>query len=655
MEETLISLFERRVNLSGSDAALRHVHKDAWRSSSWRSWWERSERLAAGLISLGVSPGDRVALLAKSREEWALLDVAILMARAVVVPLYPASTGARIRQIITHSGARHILAEDPVQVQKVLPLLEDSTPALQAAVFIEPACMGTPERSSSTTSSFSSLHIEDLPGATSLLKGGRLLDLDALMVRGRRLLAESPDIVTSRRLAIVPSDLATLVYTSGTTGQPLGVHLTHRQVLAEVEALHAMKLLDKHDVHLMALPLAHIFARVVLWAGVCSGFETAFSRGLKHLARDLQEVSPTIFAGVPHLFEQMQRRLLARLERFDSPAFRQLVELLLTQGVEISRQRQYMKGGGKPRGAARLMHALLEKTLYPQVKQSFGGRLRFFISGGAPLPVEVAEFFHACDVLILEGYGLTETCAAVTLNTPEGFRFGSVGRPLPGVDLTISPGGEVLVKGPMCTTRGYHHDPERTAMLLDEQGWLHTGDLGRFDRDGYLYITGRLKNLIITSGGKNIAPLSTEMALEASRLISRAVLFGDGRPYLTALITLDQEELERLGREASLHRVYLEEQEREGVMEESFVSWLTRREEILRVVQAHVDAVNEGLASFESVRKFAILDADFSLDAGELTPTLKLRRATVEARHKAVIDALYEGTHATNRASSQRN
>ncbi len=634
-QDTLLALFERRINLSGSRAALRsYAGNNRWHSSSWSMWWQRAECLAAGLVSLGVKPGDSVALLSQTREEWAILDVAIMMAGGVVVPLYPASLGEGVITIIKDAGARYVFAENPEQAQKVLSLFDEDEFKIQRLMLID-------ESSSSQGNDKSQvLHIEDLDPDSLLRKQEHLLLLNDLTARGRRLLADDAEVVARRRDQCTPDTLATLVYTSGTTGEPLGVCITHAQMLAEVRALTQMSLLDSSDVHLMALPLAHIFARVVLWVGVCVGFETVFSRGLSYLLRDMQQVSPTIFAGVPHLFERMKRHLMARLQRFESPYLRKGVDLLMTQAVEISRQRQFSTSK-IPGGMSLVAHRIFERVLYPQIKSLFGGKLRFFISGGAPLPVHIAEFFHGCDVLILEGYGLTETCAAITLNTPEDFRFGSVGRPLPGVDITIAPNGEILVRSQMCTSR-YFENEKRTAMLIDEQGWLHTGDLGKFDQDGYLYINGRLKNLIVTSGGKNIAPLGTEKALEGSPFIAHAVLFGDGRPYLTALITLDIEVVLAWAKtHESLSKELAARQKRVSVMDESVASWLTQHPEVRALVAAQVEVVNSELAGYESIRKFDVLDADFSLVSGELTPTLKLKRATVEARYRQVLRRLY--------------
>lgn len=618
MHTSLIALFEHRVNLSGSAPALRHKVDLDWVQLSWRAWWEISERLAAAFISQGLRPGERVALLSSTRVEWAWCDVAIMMARGVVVPIYPSSTPEQVAQILQDSGASHILVEDPEQLAKLLPLLPELRTLRSVIYFDEDALLEQPDDQGRLR-----LRLQDLDGIAALKKKGKLRRFDGFMALGRRQLADDAAGVISRRREIEPGDLASLVYTSGTLGEPKGVELTHANVLAEVDALLELGLFEADDLQLLSLPLAHIFARVTLWAGIGYGFETAVGESIPRLMHNLAEVEPTIFAGVPHIFENIYHRLLHQLETPDENLGERVMTGLLEQARQISIARQ----NGEPLGfVQRASLNLLEPLIYQRVRRFFGGRPRFLVSGGAPLSPQVAEFMHSCGVLIIEGYGLTETCAAVTANTPDDFRFGSVGRPLPGVDITIAEDGEILVRGPMCA-RGYFRNPEASRELVDDDGWLHTGDLGRFDRDGYLYINGRSRNIIITAGGKNVAPLVIERLLEASSLISHAILFGDRRHYLTAIVTLDREGVESW---ATAHGI-------------AFDGWeaLVASSEVRAYVQGLVDEVNASRPNFEAVRKFAILDNDFTLEAGELTPTLKLKRATVEARYRHIVEDLY--------------
>lgn len=618
MHDSLIALFEHRVNLSGSAPALRHKVDLDWVQLSWRAWWELSERLAAAFISQGLRPGERVALLANTRVEWAWCDVAIMMARGVVVPIYPSSTPEQITQILEDCGASHLLIEDPEQLAKVLPLLPELRSLRSVIYFDEDALLETPDEQGR-----SRLRLSDLEGVEQLKKRGKLRRFDAFSSLGRRQLANDPAEVISRRREVAPDDLATLVYTSGTLGEPKGVELTHANVLAEVDALLELGLFEANDLQLLSLPLAHIFARVTLWAGIGYGYETAIGESIPRLMRNLAEVEPTIFAGVPHIFENIYYRLLHQLETPNEDIGDRVMTGLLEQSRQISIARQ----NGEPLGLLqRAALNLLEPLVYQRVRRFFGGRPRFLVSGGAPLSPQVAEFMHSCGVLIIEGYGLTETCAAVTVNTPDDFRFGSVGRPLPGVDVAIAEDGEILVRGPMCA-RGYFRNPTASKELVDEDGWLHTGDLGRFDRDGYLYINGRSRNIIITAGGKNVAPLVIERMLESSPFINHAILFGDRRHYLTALVTLDRAGVEEWARAHGY----------------GYDSWeaLVKSRRMRDHVQKVIDEVNARRPNFEAVRKFAILDSDFTLEAGELTPTLKLKRATVEARYRHIVEELY--------------
>lgn len=620
MHDSLISLFEHRVNLSGSTPALRHKQDASWVRVSWRAWWETSERLAAALIALGLSPGDRVALISATRIEWIWSDVAIMMAGGVVVPIYPSAMPAQVTQILENCAATHVIVENPEQLQKIIPLVQAPDSPIVSVIYMDPdALLETPDASGRLR-----IKLSDVAGAQQLLQDKILHRFDAFMAMGRRGLAREAECVAHRRRALRAHDLATLVYTSGTLGEPKGVELTHANLLAEVDALSELEIFSEDDVQLLSLPLAHIFARVTLWGAISYGFETAVGEHIKHMMRNLAEVSPTVFAGVPHIYENIHWRLLSQLESGGQDLTARAMAGLLEQSRQISQAQQR---GEPPSLGQRAALKLIEPLLYQRVRRLFGGRPRLLISGGAPLSPQVAEFLHACGVLIIEGYGLTETCAAITVNTPEDFRFGSVGRPLPGVDITIAEDGEILVRGGMCA-RGYFRSPEASHALTDEEGWLHTGDLGRFDRDGYLYINGRSRNIIITAGGKNVAPLVIERHLETSLYVSHAILFGDRRHYLTALLTLDRASVESWARE-------------HAVASESWVE-LASSPQVRELIEAHVDSVNERHSSFEAVRKFAILDADFSLEQGELTPTLKLKRATVEARYRHIIEDLYE-------------
>ncbi len=617
LAQSLIHLFEQRVNRSGPQPALRTKADRQWVEMSWRTWFETSDRLAAGLIALGVEAHDRILLASQTRAEWAIMDMAIMMARATCVPLYPSTTAESAQHIARECDARVAIVEDPVQLAKLTPILDDPDTSLTHIVFFDEdaleAVEGTPRRVS----------IEDIEQAVQWRADEVLIREDALDALGRRTLSQDAQVVSRRREAIEPEDAATLVYTSGTMGEARGVIITHANAVAEVDGLTKLNILSADDRQLVVLPLAHIFARITLWAAIGYGIESVMGEGMAQLMANFREVEPTVFAGVPHIFENMWRELEARLtSRAQSGAVVTASRVMLEQAREISRARQH---GASLTMVQRGVERLLEPALFRQVRRIFGGKLRLFISGGAPLNPEIAEFFHACGLLVLEGYGLTESCGAATFNAPDDFRFGSVGRPLPHVDITLDRDGEILIRAQSCTP-GYDKDPEATAALLDEDGWLHTGDLGRFDADGYLYVAGRKKNLIITAGGKNVAPLVIEQALEEAPFIDHAMIFGDDRHYLTALVTLDHEQVRA----------------RLGEIEEEPGAELIEDVRVRQLVEDHIDAVNEERPSFEAIRKFAILGATFSLQSGELTPTLKLKRATVEARYHHIVDALYD-------------
>lgn len=595
MERSLISLFEARVNSRAGATALRSFDGKVLDDLSWRACWEATERLAAALIVAGVGVGDRVVLLSRTRLEWALFDIAIMMAGGVVVPVYPSTTEENALAIFDNCAPVAIIAQDLEQVAKFEQRLDGD---LQVVVYLD-----------------------ELRGYSADDFGAGVIRYEELVVRGRRAIADDSFVVAERRRALERSTLASIIYTSGTTGEQKGVELTHGNLLAEIEGLLALDFIDDSDVSLLVLPMAHVFARVVFWVMIAAGAQTVFGSSLDRLRRDLEVAAPTIFAGVPHIFENIQRNLERQFEQV-APAgtlgaigFEQLFERAkVVSEAKLSGRRLTF--------AQRAYERLLEPLLYQRVRQVFGGRLRFLVSGGAPLSEEVAKFYHACGVLVLEGYGLTETCAAIAFNSIHDFRFGSVGRPIDGADITIAEDSEILVRSPVCSS-AYHKLPDATAELIDADGWMHTGDLGRFDADGFLYITGRKKNLIVTSGGKNIAPVQIEEKIERSGFIDHALIVGDRRHYLTALITLDVSGVQR------------------ELDEPSGDDGWAGDERVQRAVGAHIDEVNAELPGFGAVRKFTILPTEFSLETGELTPTLKLRRSHVELKYRDWIEAMY--------------
>jgi long-chain acyl-CoA synthetase len=586
----VLEMFAARAKRTPDLPALRFKRHGIWRTLTWRDWQRSGEAVAAGLVaSLGLEPGARVALMAPTRVEWAVCDLAIAMAGGISVPIYPSVAPEQAAYIVRDSGAELAIVSDPLQAQR----LRAAAPELRHVVVLED------------------------PGADDH-------GLDRLQAEGEAKLAELRPRLAAIADALGPDDRFTFVYTSGTTGVPKGVVLTHRNLVYEAWAIKNVIAADRSDEQLMVLPLAHVFARHLLWGAVEQGAVTAFAPGTNTaaLTTAFQEVAPTYMCAVPKVYERFYNQILGEVQAggvMVQAAFDRCMEV----GRKVSMCRQ--RGQAVP-GALALKMSLADRLFFAKIKQQFGGRLRFFVSGGAPLRREVAEFFHAIVVLILEGYGLTETTGATHVNRPDRFRFGTVGPAMPGCELRIADDGEILVRGPG-VMQGYHGLPEDTAAVLSATGWLATGDIGEL-RDGFLAITDRKKDLIITSGGKNIAPLPLAGRLELAEGIAHVLVIGEGRPHLVALIGLDVPVMLALARREGLGCRNVADQ--------------ARHPRIQQIVQTHIDRLNADLASYEAIRRFAIAPVEFTEAAGDLTPTLKLRRREVANRHAALIDALYK-------------
>jgi long-chain acyl-CoA synthetase len=551
---------------------------------SYAALAREAAELARGLVALGIGPGDRVAVLATTRPEWTIADCAIAWAGAIVVPVYHTSSPEECAYILAHSEARAIVCETAAHVATVTEA-RGELPALEHVIAIDPGASN----------------------ATSLAD-----------LRARA--PEVPPEALDRRLdELEPDDPATIVYTSGTTGPPKGCVLTHRNVLATVD-MYERRLDLGVPVLFLFLPLAHMLARITQLVGLDRGATLAFWSGEPaRLLEDVTAAAPTHLPSVPRLFEKIHTRALAGVH--DGPALRRR---LFGWALGTGQAHRDAERTGTASPALHARHAVADRLVLSRVRTLFGGRLELALTGAAPIAPEVLRFFDACGVLVVEGYGLTETCAAATLNAPGAFRFGTVGRALPGAEVRVAADGEVLIRGPHVFA-GYHRDPEATRQVLDGD-WLRTGDLGELDDDGYLRITGRKKELIITSSGKNVAPANVESALRESRWISQAVVFGDNRPYLVALLTLDPEEAPALAGEL-------------GVPAE--LEAMARDPRVRERLQAEVDAANRRFARIEQVKRFLVLGRDLSQAAGELTPTLKVKRTVLEQRYGAEIAALY--------------
>jgi len=568
-------------------AALRFHRDGAWREMGYRELGDGVRQIARGLIALGIEAGDRVAILSETRPEWTLADSGTLAAGAVVVPVYQTSSSEEVSYILEHSGARLVFCEDEGQLAKVQQVREE-LPRLEQIVLLTGSA----------------------PGALSF---GDFLQRGAA--------AAGREAVDARLAAMRTDDPATIVYTSGTTGPPKGCVLTHANLLQTVRMYaEVLGFGRKRFSIFMFLPLAHVLARVAQFVALEQGGTIAYwRRDPARLLDDLAEIAPTHLPCVPRVLEKVHARAQASAD--GSPVRGTMFRWALRTGAEAAERRRQ----GEPLPWHLLArHALAGRLVLSKVRRLFGDRLEMVLTGAAPIGREVLEFFEACGVQVLEGYGLTESCAAATLNTPSAARLGTVGRALPGVELAIRDDGEVLMRGAN-VFGGYLHDDAATGEVLSG-GWLHTGDLGSLDSEGFLTITGRKKDLIITSSGKNITPSNIEAALRERPPISQAVVYGDRRPYLVALVTLDPDELPALAK-------------RFGIRPDP--GTIARDEQVRKLVQAEVDAVNSRFARIEQIKRFAILERDLSQAAGELTPTLKVKRGAVYERHADTIEQLY--------------
>ena len=593
-DESLGRMFWNRIEESGNLPAQMVKRDGQWNSLTWAQVGEIVRELALGLLALGRKPGDAVALLSQSRAEWVQADFAILSTGSVTVPIYPTYTPEQIAYIVNDSEARSLIVENLSQLVKVLEVRENME-RLEQIVLIEGSGWQRPF----------------------------VLAWDELRQRGREHASMLESVLCDRVAATCPEDPATIVYTSGTTGPPKGVLQTHRNHIAALKASAQTTPAEPGDVHLLFLPLAHSFSRLESYNGVHRGLITAFAESVDRLGQNLREVRPHFICGVPRIFEKLYAKILAGVEA-GSPLKKKMFFWALGVGREVSKPQEERRPIS---GWLNLLRRVAHKLVFSKLHDALGGRLRFAVSGGAPLPREIAEFFNATGIRILEGYGLTETCPVLTFNRIDRVKFGSVGQAIPGVELRIAQDGEILARGPNVATRGYFNKPEQTAEAFEPDGWFHTGDIGHLDEDGFLYITDRKKDLIVTAGGMNIAPQNIESLLKGDPLLSHVMIYGDRRPYPVALITLNPEELANVTRQHAIPLANYAE--------------LIRHPKVVEQVGRIIKEKNTQLASYAKVKKFAILPADFTQESGELTPTLKLKRKVVADKYKDVIESLY--------------
>jgi long-chain acyl-CoA synthetase len=561
--------------------------------------FERIRDLSLGFRVLGASRGDRVAIVAESRPEWLLCDLAILTAGAVTVPIYPTLSSGQARYILEDAGARLAIVSTRLQLEKIQEV-RHLLPALEAVIVMDPPA-GTP-----------------LPGSPSVLS------LEEVERRGHaRMTGEwgAGRIFRDDARAISAGDLATIIYTSGTTGEPKGVMLTHANLVSNMRAASEALDISHEDVALSFLPLSHAFERMVSYVYLFSGVTIVFAESFDTIARDMGQVRPTVLTGVPRVYEKLHARVLEGAQAAGG-AKAMMFRLALTAG--LARAKAVLRGK-HPDPVTSLASGLGDRLVFSAIRQKLGGRLRFVASGSAPLGTEVMEFFYAIGIPIIEGYGLTETAPILTFNPLNAPRVGTVGRPIKGVELRIAEDGEILARGPNIM-KGYFNKPEATAAAL-EGGWFHTGDIGHIDPEGYLAITDRKKDLLVTSGGKKIAPQPIETILKRSPIVAEAVLLGDRRKYAAALIVPEFKALERRLKDLGRPPAPREE--------------LIARSDVIALYQEIIDALNRELSQYERIKRIALLPREFSVDSGELTPTLKVKRKVVEERWGKQIESLY--------------
>jgi len=574
-------------------AAMKYKKDGRWIDTTVPEFEETVRHFSTGLRALGVKLGDRVAILSENRPEWAMGDFAILAACGVSVPIYPTLLGWQIEYIINDSGAVAVIASTQEQLDKIKEI-QGHCPSVHTVIVCDSAAPP-----SAKIRTFRSI-VED--GARIEAKEGRVRFDELLRSRG-------------------PEDLATIVYTSGTTGNPKGAMLSHGNIASNVVAAASVMPIERGDMALSILPLSHILERTCDYSYFYRGVTIAYAESVLKVGENLQEIKPDIFAAVPRLFEKMQARIMDGVAQ--QPAKKQKI---FHWALRVGAERLPYRLSGRPMPLGlRIKSAIADKLVFGKILARLGGRVRFVLSGGAPLSAELAAFFVGAGLDILEGYGLTETSPVIALNTMKRRKLGTVGPLIPGVEVKIAADGEILSRGPHIM-KGYFNNPEATAQAIDKDGWFHTGDIGSLE-EGFLKITDRKKDLIINAYGKNIAPQPLEGLLKSSPLIGTPVLIGDRRRYLSALIIPNFEKLERDAREAGVSFASREE--------------LIRDDKVRTMFQVEIDRFNDNLDRQERIRRFTLLPNDFTIESGEMTPSMKVKRKVVDEKFKGLIDEMY--------------
>ncbi|MFQ6328641.1 AMP-dependent synthetase/ligase [Nocardia sp. CWNU-33] len=583
-----------RVAATPDVEAFRFPDGEGWTSVSWQQVGDRINILAAGLIALGIDAQDRIALVSSTRYEWVLVDFAVMCAGAATTTVYPTTNATGVTFIVANSGSRVVVAENQTQVDKLIEHRAELPDVQQVVIF-------------------------DGEG-----DGNWVITLDDLEEQGRKLLAGSPDAVVDRIREIRPEHLGSIMYTSGTTGTPKGVRLPHSAWTYSAAAIDAVNVLGPEDLNFLWLPLSHAFGKVMLALSPLIGFPTAIDGRVDKIVENLAILHPTIVGAAPRIFEKAHARIEGMVAE-EGGIKKKIFDWAIGVGLKVSRARQ---AGENPPLLVSLQHKVADRLVLSTIRERFGGRLRYFVSAAAPLDRDVAQWFDAIGIIVLEGYGLTETAAASFINRPGAYRFGTVGKPFPGTEVKIAEDSEILLKSPGVMS-GYHDRPDATAEAFDADGWFRTGDIGEIDADGFLHITDRKKDLFKTSQGKYVAPSAIAATFKGlCPYAGEFIVYGETRPYCVALVGLDAPAITEWADKHDLADMPLAE--------------IARDKKTHDVIAGYIDDLNAQLNRWEQIKRFGIIDRELSVEAGDLTPSMKLRRRIVVDNLADRIDALYD-------------
>ncbi len=592
--KTLIDLLWEGVEKWGDKEALISKRGGTWVSKSYREWAEISKNISLGLMALGAKIDDKITIMSNTREEWLLAHFGILGAGCASTAIYPSYLPKDIVYITNDCEATLAFVEDQTQLNKYLEI-KDKIPNIKKVIIFD--------------------------GDSD---ADWIISFQDLIKLGERYGEEHPEAFDEVRKKIGPDNVASIIYTSGTTGPPKGVMLTHDAWVFEAESIGGLHFIEDDYVQLLFLPLSHSFAQVLFLICLVKRCPVAFAESIDKVVDNMKEVRPHFMGAVPRIYEKIYTKITMGVEEAGGLK-KKIFNWSLGVGREVSKLKQ--KKQNIP-ATLKLKFKIANKLVFHKIKEIFGGRLLFFISGGAPLSKDIAEFFHAADILILEGWGLTETSAGTCVNRLSNYKFGTVGPPLPGIEIKIADDGEILVRA-RSVMKGYYKKEAETREVLEPDGWFHTGDIGVIDEDGFLKITDRKKDIIVTAGGKNVAPQNIENRFKSlCPYCSQIMVYGDKRKYLVALITLNQENIQDYAKANGIQ--YSDYKE------------LTQKKEIYNLIQTYIDKLNSELASYETIKYFKILDRDFSEEEGEITPTLKVKRKVITQKYKDILDSMYE-------------